>query len=117
MYRRVGSSRPRLSTRLRRDSPGLHLARTTYRTATGALSHLLLDASIWLATLDPDDRYHAAARMLVESTGDDATEPQWSQTAWMPASGTLAWCLRPCVLDALRCGPWEKARLTSSRPL
>ncbi len=36
------------------------------------MSHLLLDASVWLAALDPDDRYHAAAKALVESTGDDA---------------------------------------------
>jgi predicted nucleic acid-binding protein len=39
------------------------------------LSHLLLDASVWLAALDPDDRYHAAAKALVESTGDD-TDPE-----------------------------------------
>jgi predicted nucleic acid-binding protein len=38
------------------------------------LSHLLLDASVWLAALDPDDRYHAAAQALVESTADDADE-------------------------------------------
>jgi predicted nucleic acid-binding protein len=36
------------------------------------LSHLLLDASVWLAALDPDDRYHAAAKALVESTEYDA---------------------------------------------
>jgi predicted nucleic acid-binding protein len=35
------------------------------------LSELLLDASVWLAALDPDDRYYAAAKALVESTGDD----------------------------------------------
>ncbi len=30
----------------------------------------------WMsAWCDPEDRYHAAAKTLVESTGDDATEP------------------------------------------
>ncbi len=36
------------------------------------MSHLLLDASVWLAALDPDDRYHAAAKALVESTEEEA---------------------------------------------
>lgn len=41
------------------------------------MSHLLLDASVWLAALDPEDRHHAAAKALVESTEDDAdTGPQ-----------------------------------------
>jgi predicted nucleic acid-binding protein len=35
------------------------------------LSELLLDASVWLAALDPDDRYYAAAKALVVSAGDD----------------------------------------------
>ena len=35
------------------------------------MSELLLDASVWLAALDPDDRYYAAAKALVVSTGDD----------------------------------------------
>lgn len=36
---------------------------------------LLLDASVWLAALDPDDRYHTAAKALVESVdGDSAAE-------------------------------------------
>lgn len=30
---------------------------------------LLLDASVWLATLDGEDRHHAAARDLVEAAG------------------------------------------------
>lgn len=34
------------------------------------MSDLLLDASVWLAALDPDDRHYAAAKALVESTGD-----------------------------------------------
>ena len=38
------------------------------------MNDLLLDASVWLAALDPDDRYYAAARTLVEVTGDDADE-------------------------------------------
>lgn len=42
------------------------------RTAADALSRLLLDASVWLAALDSDDRYYAAAKTLVESTRDDA---------------------------------------------
>jgi predicted nucleic acid-binding protein len=35
------------------------------------LSELLLDASVWLAALDPDDRHYVAAKALVESTADD----------------------------------------------
>ncbi len=31
-----------------------------------------MDASVWLAALDPDDRYYTAAKALVEHTGDDA---------------------------------------------
>ncbi len=31
---------------------------------------LLLDASVWLAALDQDDRYHQAARVLVEAAAD-----------------------------------------------
>jgi predicted nucleic acid-binding protein len=34
------------------------------------VSVLLLDASVWLASLDPDDRHHEAARELVERGGD-----------------------------------------------
>lgn len=38
------------------------------------MSELLLDASVWLAALDPDDRYYAAAKALVESTGEDGAD-------------------------------------------
>jgi predicted nucleic acid-binding protein len=38
------------------------------------LSRLLLDASVWLAALDPDDHYHAAAKALVESAGADTDQ-------------------------------------------
>ncbi len=31
------------------------------------MSPLLLDASVWIATFDPDDRYNAAAQKLVAS--------------------------------------------------
>jgi predicted nucleic acid-binding protein len=34
------------------------------------VSILLLDASIWLAALDTDDRHHAAARQLIDATTD-----------------------------------------------
>jgi predicted nucleic acid-binding protein len=37
------------------------------------LSTLLLDTSVWLAALDPDDRYHLTAKALVEFAGDDTT--------------------------------------------
>jgi predicted nucleic acid-binding protein len=34
------------------------------------LSPLLLDASVWLAALDTDDRHHAAARAILERSAD-----------------------------------------------
>jgi predicted nucleic acid-binding protein len=34
------------------------------------VSVLLLDASVWLASLDADDRHHDAARTLVERAGE-----------------------------------------------
>lgn len=34
---------------------------------------LLLDASVWLAALDSDDRQHSAARQLLESAGKGST--------------------------------------------
>lgn len=34
------------------------------------MSVLLLDASVWLASLDPNDRHYDAARTLVERGGD-----------------------------------------------
>ena len=36
------------------------------------MSDLLLDASVWLATLDRDDSHHAAARKLVEASATGA---------------------------------------------
>lgn len=35
------------------------------------MNHLLLDASVWLAALDQDDRYHVASVSLIEVLGDD----------------------------------------------
>jgi predicted nucleic acid-binding protein len=40
------------------------------RAATRAVSALLLDASVWLAALDPDDRHHPPARQLIEASPD-----------------------------------------------
>jgi predicted nucleic acid-binding protein len=34
------------------------------------VSTLLLDASVWLAALDTDDRHHSAARAIVERSAD-----------------------------------------------
>jgi predicted nucleic acid-binding protein len=34
---------------------------------------LLLDASVWLASLDSDDRHHGAARRLIESAATGST--------------------------------------------
>jgi predicted nucleic acid-binding protein len=34
------------------------------------VSALLLDASVWLAALDPDDRHHPPARQLIEASPD-----------------------------------------------
>lgn len=35
---------------------------------------LLLDASVWLAVLDEDDRHHEAARRIVEGAADERVE-------------------------------------------
>ena len=37
------------------------------------MSILLLDASVWLAALDTDDRHHKAARELIEAATDGGT--------------------------------------------
>jgi predicted nucleic acid-binding protein len=34
------------------------------------MSALLLDASVWLAALDPDDRHHPAARRVLQAAAD-----------------------------------------------
>lgn len=44
------------------------------------MSELLLDASVWLAALDPDDRYYLAAGTLVESTGQDGVADKGDDT-------------------------------------
>ncbi len=36
------------------------------------MSTLLLDASVWLAALDTDDRHHGAAREILEASAADA---------------------------------------------
>lgn len=57
------------------------------------MTRLLLDASVWLAALDPDDRYHAAARALVsasEDAGTAAEEHEDEQTCAAADPVTLA---------------------------
>ena len=36
------------------------------------MTHRLLDASVWIAARDADDRHHAAARRLIASSAQDA---------------------------------------------
>lgn len=49
------------------------MRRRSVSSAAPADRALLLDASVWLASLDSDDRYHEAAQQLLESAAAGAT--------------------------------------------
>lgn len=44
------------------------------RAAARSVTTLLLDAGVWLASLDTDDRHHVAARRLIEASTDVGAE-------------------------------------------
>lgn len=62
------------------------MRRTSVSSAASADSPLLLDASVWLAALDQDDRHHAAARQLVEAASAGATVAALDLTLYEVAS-------------------------------
>lgn len=79
------------------------------------MSELLLDASVWLAALDPDDRYYAAAGTLVEATGQDGVADKGDDTIEAEGAGDDAVKDEPVTLAALDLTLYEVANVAVVR--